>query len=152
MSFSELLNSIWLFLSSFSWAIPTALLVYIGQKFIVPQVLELREVIKRARYAVIYYANVFPINQIDLDSRQLTFDETSKELRVISARLRASRDNIPYYSLVEKTGLVPTWKNVEEAAIAFIGWSNEIYSLEPGKSGRQAFRKRIAKLLDMKSC
>lgn len=151
MTFSELLNSVWQFLSSSSWAIPTALLVYIGQKFIVPQVLELREIVKRARYAVIYYANVFPINKMDLHTRQLTFDDTSKELRVISARLRSSRDNIPYYSLVEKSGLVIEWKKLEEAAIAFIGWSNEIYSLESGKSGRQEFRKRVAKALGMKS-
>ncbi len=88
---------------------------------------------------------------MDLHTRQLTFDDTSKELRVISARLRSSRDNIPYYSLVEKSGLVIEWKKLEEAAIAFIGWSNEIYSLESGKSGRQEFRKRVAKALGMKS-
>lgn len=87
MSFSEFLNSLWLFVSTSSWAIPTALIVYIGQKFIVPQVLELREIVKRARYAVIYYANVFPVNEKDLLINQKKFEDTAKELRVISARL-----------------------------------------------------------------
>lgn len=100
---------------------------------------------------MIYYGNVYPVDKNDLFLHQNKFEDTAKELRVTSARLRASRDNIPFYGIIESTGLVLRWQNVEEAAIGFIGWSNELTSVETGKSGRQEYRTKIAKALNMKS-
>lgn len=133
------------------WAVTFGLIVSITKKFFVPQILDLRDIVKRARYDVTYYGNIFPLSEADLINRKNEFEDTSKELRVLSARLRSSRDNIPLYGLIEKTKLVPKWQAVEEAAVSFIGWSNEVYTIEPGQSGRQIFRKQIAKSLGMKS-
>lgn len=134
------------------WGLLLAVITYILQKFFVPQILEFKEILKRARYDVLYYANVFPFqsekNKNILNEKDL--NAASKELRVISAKIRSSRDNIPLYPLISMLGIVPKWSATEEIAIGFVGWSNEMFSIEPGQSGRQIFRKKIAKAFGMK--
>lgn len=136
----------------FPWGILLACVAYILQKFFIPQILEFKEILKRARYDVIYYANVFPF-QSEKDKKILNkkdLENASKELRVVSAKIRSTRDNIPMYSLISKLRMVPNWSDTEEIAIGFIGWSNEMFSIEAGQSGRQQFRKKIAKAFGMK--
>lgn len=131
-------------------SIPVGVVIYAAQKFIVPQILEYRELIKRARYDVIYFANVYPIR--DTMTGEIinsgALDDASKEFRVISSRLRAHRDNLIFYGMWSAMGLLPLWKTVETVAVNFIGWSNEVYENGPN-SGRQIFRKNIAKALGM---
>lgn len=150
MSFSDLLNSFWLFLTTSSWAIPLTFSAYILQKFFVPQILDFRKTLERARYDIIYYGNVFPIvvkGEI-LNMEELT--ATSKELRVMSAKLRSTRDSIPLYKFIAKLNIIPEWNISEDVAFGFMGWSNEIMSVND-KIGRHDYREKIAKALNMKS-
>jgi len=133
-----------------SWGLTLALVGYVLQKFFVPQILDYRKVLKRARYDVIYYANIMPIVSSDgniLNKEEL--DSASKELRVIASKIISYRDDIHQYDLIAKiTKLMPRFNDSEVIATGFIGWSNEIFDSK--SSGRYKRRKQIADALGMK--
>ncbi len=125
-----------------SWGLLAAVVVFVLQQFFVPQILDFREILKRARYDVIYYANIFPIvdkkGQI-VNSNDL--EDAHKELRVIASRLRAHRDDIPLYKASALIGLIPQYEKTELMATEFIGWSNEMYETRSDAQERQKRRK-----------
>jgi hypothetical protein len=134
-----------------SWGLTIALIGFVSQKFFIPQILEFRSILKRARYDVIYYANVAPFkNKSGTFINESELNDAHKELRVISSKIRACREDIPCYKLVSLTRIVPSFENTEIAAVNFIGWSNDIFEINPEAQSRQRRRKAIGKALGMK--
>ncbi|NMB56908.1 hypothetical protein GYA19_03160 [Candidatus Beckwithbacteria bacterium] len=134
-----------------SWGLTFALIGFILQKFFVPQILEYREIIKRARYDLIYYANIFPIKDKTgtiVNTNEL--DDIRKKLRDMASKIKAYRNNIPCYKAIAYTGLVPKFDNTEIIATNFMIWSNDIYEIDSKISARQELRKKIADALGMK--
>jgi hypothetical protein len=134
-----------------SWGLTLALVGFVAQKFFVPQILNYRTILERCRYDVIYYANVFPLpdNRGKFVNKK-EIDEAHKELRIIAARVRAHRGDIPCYKLVALAGLIPTFENTEIIATNLIGWSNDMYETRPEEQARQQRRENIAMALGMK--
>ena len=134
-----------------SWGLTVALAGFIAQKFFVPQILEYREILKRARYDLTYYANVFPVEHDNSIFNMSELDDAHKELRVVASKIRSYRDNILFYKIISKIKLVPSYEDTEIAATNLIGWSNDIYETDPRNHARQDRRKKIATALSMRN-
>jgi hypothetical protein len=113
---------------------------------------EQRRLIGEVANALLFYANVMPMESMEWGGQVYTvgaerdeLEEARKALRELAGRLRGSLWSIPFYDLLALTGFVPKLADVLEASNQLVGWSN---SLGRGRDkDRARHRKEIAERL-----
>ena len=136
-------------------AVLAVLVFVLTQTFLVlvlEPVREQRRLIGEVAHALLFYANVMPVESMEWGGQVYTvgaereeLDEARKMLRGLAGRLRSSLWSIPFYDALALAGFVPKLADVLAASNQLVGWSN---SLSRGRDeARAERRKEIAERL-----
>jgi hypothetical protein len=121
------------------------------QRFVLEPVQEQRKVIGEIAYALLFYANVYRIEEIEEyeklgEQRVVELEEARKSLRGLAGRLQTSLWTVPAYDALARMGWVRKKEEVLTASRELVGWSNNLYS---DRTSAQRDRRRtiIAEVL-----
>lgn len=130
-------------------AVLAVLVFVLTQTFLVlvlEPVREQRRLIGEVAHALLFYANVMPVESMEwggqvytVGSEREELDEARKTLRGLAGRFRGSLWSIPFYDTLALAGFVPKPADVLEASNQLVGWSN---SLDRGRDEARAERRR----------
>ena len=107
------------------------------QRFLMEPIQEQRRIIGEIASARLLYANIAHAAQIASDPRMGAgyledATQASRALRSLASRLRATERTIPFYRFWAGLRLIPRPADVQVAAAGLVGWSNSLYSGQPG--------------------
>jgi len=131
-----------------SGALATALLAVlafvVGQailRFVVEPIQDQRRVIGEIAYALLFYANVYHLDQFNRpdEQRRAELEEARAALRGLAGRLQASLWTVPVYDAWALIGWVRKKGDVLTATRELTGWSNSLYG---GKTSEMRDKRR----------
>lgn len=129
-----------------------AVLVFVaGQavlRFVLEPIQEQRKLIGEVAHALLFYANVYHIEQFEEpgEQRRQELDEARTALRGLAGRLQGSLWTIPAYDSLARIGWVRRKEDVLAASMELVGWSNSLYGSR-GSEMRDKRRRIIAEVL-----
>ena len=109
-------------------------------KLVIEPVQQLKRVISNISFALILYANVWPVAGLPLEEDK-EIEKIYNEFNKLASLLNASRDLIPIYHQIKKIFYLPTAKEISSAKSALIGLSNIILKSPNGKRGDSSDRR-----------
>lgn len=120
------------------------------QKFLLEPIHEQSKIIGEIFFGLVYYANRYANPGLGESKDR---DVTSDAFRRYASHLQGTTNGIRCYNLLEKLGLVPQHKNVEEAVGNLIRISNSIHSGNGRENHQDAENvKKLLTLPERKCC
>jgi hypothetical protein len=104
----------------------------IVQRFVLEPVQEQRKVIGEIAHALLYYGNVYLVEEAEkleeLKERRISqLEEAQTALRGLASRLRESLWAVPAYETLARIGWVRKKADILTASRELVGWSNSIF-------------------------